>query len=71
MYITVSHKSISGLLFKPEEENVYAICRVKFLKCVLLSSVFLSLRSHTDYGEELAHRGESLALSQALASKPI
>ena len=67
---TVLCKSISSFLFKPKEENVYVVCRVKFLKYVLLSSVFLSLRNHTDYREEPAHRGELLALSQALASKP-
>lgn len=70
MDITLLHRSISSFLLKPKEENVFVICRVKAQKHILLSSVFLSLRNRTDYREEPAHQGESLALSRTLASKP-
>lgn len=70
MAITILHKNISSFQFKPNEENVYVIFRVKFVNYTLLLSVFLSFRNCMDYREEHAHRGELLAFFQDLASKP-
>lgn len=69
MTTTVLHKNISSFPFRPKEENVYAIFRVKFINYALPCSVCLIFRNCTDYREECARQGELLALFQDLASK--